>query len=166
MKFKSILFLCLIGKLVGAQNENPERQAFTLNLTQEDGNLYTKEIPKSAYLIENKTLEIYPTEKINIEVEVRRDTVYSLNIVKKIAIPQKTITVEFYQDVKKMETWLKIYNPFKKWKLKYDAEVFLLKREKWVVGEVLEIEPQKQAAEVWVNTMSAIRLWNWKLIRT
>jgi hypothetical protein len=159
------IIIILFSFILNAQNEKLQREAFVLNLTEENGNLYKKEIPKSSYLIENNTLEIYPTERLNIEVVIKSDTIYSLKIVNKINQPKKTITIDFYQDVKKMETKMVIRNPFKKWKLKYDAEVYLLKREKWVDAEIWEIEPKKAVAEIWRNTMSAARLKNWKLIK-
>lgn len=163
---KLYLIIILFPFIFNAQNEKLQREAFTLNLTEENGNSFRKEIPMSSYLIGKGILEIYPTEKINLEIEVRNDNIYSKKIVNKITKPKQTITVYFYQNVTKMETRLNVYNPFKRYILKYDAEIFLLKREKWVVGEVLQVEPKKEVSEVWVNTMSAAKLWNWKLIKT
>ncbi|MFY0629816.1 MAG: hypothetical protein JXR05_05505 [Flavobacteriaceae bacterium] len=99
-KHISLSIILLLATLSSAQNEKPERTSFTLNVAVDSLNYYNQEIPKSPYFVSSKVLQIYPSEKLFVEVEINKDSIYSMKVVKQNLHPEKTIIIDFNQEVK------------------------------------------------------------------
>ena len=131
-KTLSILVLLIFGISLNAQNEKPEREAFKLIVAIDSVNFYQQDVAKSPYFVKDKILQIYPSEKIFIETEIKSDSIYSMSVVKENLNPERTIIVEFNQNVQGRihdGMMLSVKNPFDK-TLKYEALKSKLIKEK------------------------------------
>ena len=81
---KIIILLCTIlcFQFCSAQNLKPQREAFVLKLAVDGVNFYEEEIKSSPYFVHEHILQIYPSEKLYIEVELKNDSIFSMKTVK------------------------------------------------------------------------------------
>lgn len=159
----TLLLLMSIGTTF-AQNEKPNREPFTLKLPIDSINFYQQEIPKSPYFVKDNILQIFPSEKINIEVELKNDSIVSMKTVEKIEFPEKTITIDFQQKVKDRKSdmmMLTVKNPFDKI-MTYDAHMFIVGRNDFLETSILPIRPKLTNFEMWNDIIITLVLENWK----
>lgn len=166
---KIIVTLCtiLFFQVSIAQNLNPHREAFTLKLPVDGVNYYEQEIKSGPYFVYKNILQIYPSEKINIEVELKNDTISSMKVVKENLDPKKTIEIEFSQTAKdgKSEMMiLKLKNPFNR-KLEYKAKMYIVGQNKWMNTSIIPVQPNLIGYETWTDVIITLALDNWKLTK-
>ena len=167
MTKKSILslFLLFIVSLLSGQNEKANRESFELNVLIDSVNYYTQEIPKSPYFVEKNILQIYPSEKIYVEVELKNDTIYSMKTVQKNLNQERTIIIEFNQEIKNSKSdrmMLKVKNPFGKF-LNYKAQMFILGRNDWIPTSIIPVYPKISSFEIWNDIILSLVLMEWRL---
>ena len=72
-KIFGYILLLFFGISLNAQNEKFEREAFKLKVAIDSVNFYQQDILKSPYFVKEKILQIYPSEKVFIETEIKSD---------------------------------------------------------------------------------------------
>ncbi|MEM0518681.1 MULTISPECIES: hypothetical protein [Aequorivita] len=162
-KITLIIFLISIGISFG-QNEKPNREPFVLKLAVDSVNYYQQEIQKSPYFVKDNILQIFPSEKINIEVEIENDSIISMKTVEKVEFPEKTITIDFKQEVKDRKSemmMLTVKNPFDK-TMTYDARMFIVGREELLKTSIIPIRPKLTNFEMWNDVIITLILDNWE----
>ncbi|MGH1384672.1 hypothetical protein [Kordia sp.] len=150
---------------MNAQNEKPDRAPFTLTVAVDTVNYYQQEVPKSPYFVKEKVLQIYPSEKLFIEAEVKADSIYSMKVVKENLNPEKTITLEFIQNVEGKShagMMLTVKNPFEK-RLTYEALMYINGGSKWISTSIIPIRPKLMNFEMWNDIILSLVLVEWKL---
>jgi hypothetical protein len=164
-KIFSLILLLIIGFSLNAQNEKPEREAFKLKVAIDSVNFYQQDVAKSPYFVKEKILQIYPSEKIFIETEIKSDTIYSMSVVKENLNPEKTIIVEFNQNVNgRMHDgmMLSVKNPFDK-TLKYEALMYINGGTEWIPTSIIPIRPNLVNYELWNDVILSLVLLEWKI---
>ena len=165
---KAVIILTLFFSAItcfGQTNDLPKRDAFTLKMAVDDTNFYQTEIQASAYVLPDNTIQIYPGEKIYVEVELVKKEIKSMKTVKENLNPEKTITISFSQQTdgkKHTGMMLKIENPFNM-KLEYKANMFLMKYNKWAPTNVLPVQAKLSSFETWSDIIVSIALSGWEL---
>lgn len=147
-----------------SQNDVAEREPFTLKLAVNDNQFYEMPIKKSNYFVKENVIQIYPSEKINVEVELKADTIYSMKVVKKILNPKRTIQIEFNQNLKDNKSegmMLTVKNPFDK-KLNYNAFMFIVGHDKWIQTSIIPILPNLVNYETWSDVIITLVLEKWR----
>lgn len=167
MKKASLLISAILLTLFsyGQNNESPKRNAFKLTLAVDDTNFYAADIKESEYVLKDNTVQIYPGESIFLEADFIGKDIKSIQCVKSITHPEKTITISFDQKVqgrKPEQMMLKVLNPFSA-NLVYKAHIYLLKQKKWVETDVLPVRPKIAGYETWHDIIITIALSGWKL---
>lgn len=156
-----VFFFCCS---VNAQNLVPDREEFKLTLAVDNENFYSSLVKKSPYFIEEKILQIYPSEKLNVEVEIQFNKIHTMKVVRQNINPERTITIEFRQETKGNlhdGMILVVSNPFNK-NLKYNAEMFLVGGEKWLPTSILSIPPGIPSYEMWRDNIVTLVLSDWR----
>jgi len=159
------LIVLVINAICYSQNEVPQREPFTLNLIVNNNEPYVMDLKKGDYFINKKVLQIYSSEKLNVEVELKNDTIYSMKVVKNITNPKNTITIELNQDVKDQKSLgstLSVKNPFDK-KLTYNAVMFIVGVNKWIPTDVVPVAPNQIHYEKWDDVLVTLVLDKWAL---
>lgn len=158
------ILLCLSFVLTHAQNERSDREAFTLRLPLDGEQYYEEKIESSPFLVKDNLLQIYPGERVFIEVERDKEEIISMRVVKKNLYPDNTIEVEFTQTIKDrthdMMT-LKVVNPFQK-HLDYKAMMFPAGQDKGIMTSILPIPPKLTGYEIWPDVITTLVLFDWK----
>lgn len=167
MKTKVIMtiLLSLSFAFTYAQNEKEKRDEFTLILPVDEEQYYEQKVDSSLYFIKEKVLQIYPGEKLFIEVEINKKEITSMKVVKENLNPEKTIEIEFTQTVKDRKSdmmMLEIVNPFKK-DLEYKAMMFIVGHDKWISTSVLPVKAKLTGYETWPDVIITLVLTEWKL---
>lgn len=163
-KILLVFVFSMTSILAFSQNDKPERSNFTLKLPVDTIQFYEQEIKKTPYFVKEKVLQIYPTEKIFIEVELNKTEIISMKTVSENINPDKTITVELIQTIKnkKNESMvLKIVNPFK-YELKYKALMYIVGHNKWIPTNVLPVRPKLTNYETWSDIIITLVLSDWE----
>ena len=143
MKKIQFIIIASLANFCYSQNEIKEREPFVLKLAVDNEQFYQMDVPKSKYFVKKNSIQIYPTEKLNIEVEIKNDTIYSMKVVEKILEPKRTIQIEFLQNVKDQKNEgmvLKVTNPFDR-KLNYNAMMYIVGNNKWIPTSIIPILP-------------------------
>ena len=167
IKFYLTLSLCLIC-MVGVAQVNSiktSRNDFKLTLAVDGENYYETDVKAGPYIVGPDVLQIYPTEKVLMEVEQVQGVIKSIKVVKENNNPAKTIEVSFMQNTegkKHQLMMLTIKNPFDM-DLKYRASIFLMKENKWVTTNVLPIKRGISSYETWPDIIVTIALDKWEL---
>ena len=167
MKTRTFLtiLLTLSSVFVIGQNEKTNREEFTLKLLVKGNQFYEQKVDKSPYFVKENVLQIYPGEKLFIEVETTKSQITSMKVVKENLNPQKTIMIEFSQTTKgrKSESMtLKIVNPFDK-DLEYKAMMFIVGHDKWINTNVYPVRAKLTSFEMWSDVIITLVLSDWKL---
>ncbi len=121
-------------------------------------------VPKSKYFVKENIIQIYPTEKLNVEVEIKNDTIFAMKVVQKITEPTKTIQIELIQNVKEKKPegmMLKVTNPFNR-KLNYNALMFIVGGNKWISTSIIPIQPNLMNFEMWNDVIISLVLEKWR----
>ncbi|NHN24196.1 hypothetical protein FIA58_000775 [Flavobacterium jejuense] len=156
------LFLLTIGF---SQNEITKRKAFTLEIVADTEHNYEMDVKETPYFVKEKALQIYPSETLLIQTEIKADTIYSMKIVDKITIPEQTISIKLSlnaEDRSNVVTSLVIKNPFSK-KLFYNAMIYSPISQKWEKTNIIPIAPKLMSIETWPYSIITIVLDNWSL---
>jgi len=165
MKNPILILLTLSSFLCSSQNDKPQRSAFTLKLAVDSVQFYEQEIKASPYLVKEKVLQLYPGEKIFIEVETNKTGIVSMKTVSENKFPEKTLIVELTQRTKNKKheyMMLEINNPFKK-ELKYKAMMYIVGHNKWIPTNVLPVKYQG-AYETWSDIIITLVLSDWEFL--
>jgi hypothetical protein len=147
-----------------AQNEKPVREAFTLKLPVDGKQYYEQKVDSTPYFVKEKVLQIYPGEKLFIEVETDKKEIISMKVVKENLNPEKTIEIELNQTVKNRKSemmMLTLVNPFKK-DLEYEAMMFIVGYDKWISTHVLPVRAKLTGMETWSDVIITLALSDWK----
>ena len=164
---KKIAFILILSSIIcHSQNHKVDREAFRLELVADAENNYSADIPKSPYFVKAKVIQIYPSEELFVETEIKGDSIFSMNVVEKIAFPKKTIKLKFLQNVtdrKNTQMILSVVNPFDK-KMKYDAIMYILVGQQWVPTSIIPIQPKLVGYETWPDVITTIALENWRFV--
>lgn len=166
-KFYITLILCLICMPGTAQvnNDKTNRNDFKLTLAVDGDNYYESDVKAGPYMVSPDVLQIYPTETVLMEVEQEKGVIKSFKVVKENKNPAKTIEVSFKQETegkKHQLMMLKIKNPFDM-TLKYRANIFLMKQNKWITTDVVPVMPGIFSNEMWPDIIVTIVLDQWTL---
>jgi len=160
------LILCSFSILLNAQdNARLNRDRFKLVLAVDSNASYDLDVKSSAYLNGPNVLQLYPGEKVYLEIEEVNGVISNITSVKENKNPDRTIEVSFYQDVKSGKNAgmiLKINNPFKM-NLTYSAKIFLMKESKWVETSVMPVRAGLSSFETWPDVIVTIALKDWQL---
>ena len=163
---RKITFALLLFSMICYSQKN-EREALKLELVVNEENNYTANIPKSPYFVKEKVLQIYPGEELNIETEIKGDSIFSMKIVDKIVFPEKTIKLKFLQNVtdrKNTQMILSVVNPFDQ-KLIYDAVIYTVGSKEWSHTSIIPIQPKLVGYETWPDVIVTMALEKWRLIK-
>jgi hypothetical protein len=163
---RKILFLSLmlINSICNSQNEIKERKPFVLKLAVDNDQFYKMNVEKSNYFVKENILQIYPSEKLNIEVQISNNTISSMKVVKDIINPKTTIQIEFRQNIKNRKSesmMLIVKNPFNK-KLIYDAQMYIVGHKKWIQTSIIPIAPNIVGYETWGDIIITLALSKWR----
>lgn len=164
MKRTIYLMLTLVTSFCYSQNETKEREPFVLKLAVDSEQFYQMNIDKSKYFVKENILQIYPTEKLNVEVEIKKDTIFSMKVVNKIVEPKRTVQIEFFQNIKDNMPegmMLKVTNPFDR-KLNYNALMFIVGNNKWLSTSIIPIQPNLVNYETWKDVIITLVLEKWR----
>lgn len=162
---KNIFLVLGIAFFSTAQSQNlrPKREAFVLKVQRNAKQFYAQQVKQTPYFVTDKTLQIYPLEKVNIEVEIKNDTIFSMVSVKENLHPEKTIEIEFCQTVENHEArpaFLYVKNPFPK-KLSYNVIAYLIDESEWKqVNKTAK--PNWTSLEAWKEVIGSLVLKDWK----
>lgn len=165
MKTFFLLLLILFSSLSFSQNEKDNREPFYLNIVVDSDNNYGMDVQASPYFVKDDILQIYPTEKLFIETEVKNDTIYSMKVVKENLYPEKTIVVDFKQsaeDRTKISMFLNVKNPFDK-NLIYKARMFTPFSNELKATSIIPVKPKLSAIEIWPHAIVSLVLTDWEL---
>ncbi len=160
----SLCILCIEG-VAQVNNIKASRNDFKLTLAVDGDNYYETDVKAGPYIVGPNVLQIYPTEKVLMEVEQEQGVIKSLKVVKKNENPTKTIDISFMQKTdgkKHQQMMLSIFNPFDM-NLKYRANIFLMKGNKWEATDVLPIMRGISSYETWPDIIVTIALDQWEL---
>lgn len=158
-------FICMAG-MAQLNRINVSRTDFKLTLAVDGDNYYESDVKAGPYIVGPNVLQIYPGEKLLVELELKRGVIENLRVVEKNRNPSRTIEVSFMQNTegkKHQLMMLTIKNPFDM-ELKYRAAIFLMKENKWIVTNVLPIKPGISSYEVWSDIVVTIALDQWRLL--
>lgn len=149
--------------LAQSQNLLPEREAFLLKIPRNAKQSFIQEIGRTPYLIEDKTLQIYPHERINLEFEIKADTIFSMATVAKNLNPERTVEIEFCQTVEnnKARPVFFLKNPFGK-KLTYNLIVYDVEESQWQTT-AKTANPNWTSRQAWGKVISSLVFKDWKL---
>jgi len=164
MKTITLLACFLFTSLCIAQNDQPQREAFSLKLAVDGEKYYGMEVQKAPYFVKEKILQIYPGDKLFIETEIKNDTVFSMKVVKENKYPTKTIELEFTQETEVKEPaymTLKVKNPFSKI-LIYDAMLYRVGKDSWSKTSIIPIRPGLTNFETWPDVIITLVLEQWR----
>jgi len=157
--------LCLTFVSGHCQNDDPQREAFVLKVERNAKQFYAQQVEKSPYFAMDRTLQIYPYEKVNVEIEIKADTIFSMKTVQKNLFPERTIEIEFCQTVENhvaRPTQLWVKNPFGK-KLKYNVIAYSVEDREWQ-NSSKTAKPKWSSNEIWhTEVVSSLVLKDWKL---
>ena len=146
--------------------DSNERAPFELVMAVDDEQYFSADMDKTLYVINDKIVQIFPGEKLYIEADILNEELVNLKRVKSITNPDKTITLEFKQVSEgKQHKYMMLFieNPFEK-RLRYSANICLLKYGKWVATDVYDVEARKSNYEMWPDLITSIALDSFKLI--
>lgn len=159
-----LLALCSMGHVFAQDTTLLKRTPYKLIVAVDKKNFYEEDLKESAFVLPDKTIQLYPGEKLYAEVEMADGVVKSITAVKEIKDPSKTLTISFTQttDGKVHQMMmLKIENPFAG-TLVYKARMFLFKQKKWVDTDVYPVMPHLSGIETWQDIIISIALSDWK----
>ena len=114
-----------------------------------------------------KVLQIYPGEELNIETEIKGDSIFSMKVVEEIAFPEKTIKLKFLQNVtnrKNTQMILSVVNPFDN-KLVYNAMIYTVGGQRWSPTSIIPIQPKLVGYETWPDVIVTMALEKWRFIK-
>ena len=167
MRLLSIVLCAISVSLYAQDNVKSAREGFKLSLAVDGSAVYESDVKPSPYLNGPNVLQLYPGEKVFLEVEQVDGTIKSIKTVKENKNPTKTIEVSFAQNVegqKHKGMMLQINNPFNM-SLTYSAKMFLMNGSKWVNTDVLPVKANLSSFETWPDIIVTIALDGWRFLK-
>lgn len=161
---KNILAILFLTLNCFAQEKRSELK---IDLVFDAENNYSMTIPESPYFVKDNVLQIYPGEELNIETEIKNDSIISMKVVKVVEYPERTINILFFQDAKdrtKTQMMLVVKNPFDK-KLLYDAAIYIPTHQQWSKTSIIPIQPNLVNYEIWPDVIATMALENWRFVK-
>ena len=149
---------------MGQSNDLPRRETFNLNIAVNNDNFYCVEMLSSEIVLPDNSIQIYPGEKLFIEIEYVKNEIKRMKSVKKNLNPGMTLVISFSQKTDgkiHKEMILKMENPFKK-KLIYRANMFLMKPNLWEQTSVIPVVPKRISYETWSYIIITLALSGWE----
>jgi hypothetical protein len=143
-----------------------KRSELKVDLVFDLENNYSVTIPESPYFVKENVLQIYPGEELNIETEIKGNSIVSMKVVKTVDHPERTINIRFFQDAKdrnKTQMMLVVKNPFNK-KLLYDALIYIPAHQEWSRTSIIPIQPNLVNYEMWPDVIATMALENWRFV--
>src|SRR6478609_124457 len=104
-----------------------KRRPYKLMVVVDQNTVYEEELKPYPYVFPNNSMQIYPGEKIFVEVEQENGVIKKISAVKENIDPAKTLVISFEQiteNGKHHSMQLTIKNPFSQ-KLIYKTKIFL-----------------------------------------
>jgi hypothetical protein len=141
-----------------------KRIPYHLTVAVDKKQSYEEDLNEAPFIRPNNTVQLYPGETVNIEIEQENGIIKSITAVKEIKDSSKTVIISFTQSVNKNVhelMMLKMTNPFAN-DLIYKANIFLLKQQKWVSTSVYPVGAGIAAFETWPDIIISIGLNGWK----
>jgi hypothetical protein len=136
-----------------------------LTLAVDKKSFYEENIPSTAFVLPNRTIQIYPGEVIYVEIDQENGIIKNMRAVPEIKDSSKTMILSFIQVTENkipQQMILKITNLLS-WNLTYDASMFLMNQKRWVKTEVYPVKAGLQGFETWPDIIVSLGLGNWKL---
>ena len=156
-----LLFLLLFWN-AGAQYKTL-RDAFVLEMPINGTQSFKMEVPQKPYFVTDGALQLYPFEKLFLEVEIKKDTIFAMHVVSQNLNPKNTIEIELMQQSHNglhENMTLSIKNPFKK-PLVYTAEIYTFARRKWTPTSIMPVAPKSSGFEIWNDAILTMVLSDW-----
>jgi hypothetical protein len=161
--FIALVVLATIG--FGQNNDLPKREAYQLKLAVDGENFYQEDVKPTDYVYPDNSIQLYPGEKVYLEVELKNGAIKSLKSVKQNLYPEKTLEISFTQSTEgkiHAQMILKVVNPFDK-KLDYTANIYLMMQKKWISTSIIPVLPKLSSYETWPDLIVTIALSGWEL---
>jgi hypothetical protein len=162
MKKILFLYLCIFSihfALFGQDSTNLKRPAYKLRVFIDENSFYEANIQSTPYVLPDRTIQLYPGERIYVEVDQVDGNFRNLHATTEIKDSSKTLIITFSQlamgNIHK-SMLLKIANPFPD-ELKYTAKILTL-RKKWISTDVLPVGAGLAGFESWPNVIISIAL--------
>lgn len=146
-------------------NDLLARSAFTLKLPIDKTHFFQADISPSNYILPENTIQIYPGEKLYIEINVKNNKIVDMKSVGEIIDSTKTIEISLThveKDSIYSRTMLDIQNPFNK-DLIYKASMYLMKNNRWVTTNVFPVRSNLRSFEIWPDVIVTMALTGWEL---
>ncbi len=156
------LLFALAGQ---SQNELPERSGFTLNVKRNATQTFVQQINPGPYFPQTGALQLYPNERVFVEVEIKADTIFSMKTVRENLHPQRTLEIEFCQSESKTgarpsELWVK--NPLAT-RVSFNVLAHSVTESAWQ-SRAEHVLPVRTGHALWKKEIvSSLVLKDWKL---
>jgi hypothetical protein len=163
--FLPLFLMLLCGSSYCQELDNNVRPAFDLKLFVNDSTFYQAHMDATFYVIKERTIQIFPGEKIYVEADLSGDILVNLRVVPEIKNKEKTITISFLQEHdgnNHVMMKLNLVNPFPQ-NLLYSARINLMKQKRWVGTSVEPVMPKIMSLEMWPDIITTIVLYNFYL---
>jgi hypothetical protein len=141
------------------------RPDYKIQLAVKNDILYEATIKGSQYIIIDSVIQIFPGERLFVEADIVVDNLTNFKIVPRITDNNKTLTIEFLQEVNGKEhkqMVLSIYNPFKK-ELEYNAILSGMIDKTPVMTSDLTIPANSKSVQTWPEILTSLILKSLKL---
>lgn len=166
---KTTLILVVVSLIVNVGYSQTERSnkrpAFDLKLFVNDDQFFQASMPETSYVINDSIIQIFPGEKLFIEVAEVNGKLSNFRVVNQINDKDKTIVVDFQQVTKGKvheQMILIIDNPFDK-QIYYKAKMNLMKNNRWVNTSVYPVMPRLKSIEMWPDFITSLALVGFEL---
>jgi hypothetical protein len=166
---KQILILVvttlIINQGYSQTDQSNKRPAFDLKLFVNDNQFYNAPMVETNYIINDSIIQIFPGEKLFIEVAIVNNKLTNFRIVNDIKDKNKTIVIDFQQRTQGKvheQMILTIDNPFDK-QIYYKAKMNLLKNSKWVNTSVYPVMARLKSIEMWPDLITSLALVGFEL---
>lgn len=142
-----------------------KRPPFELKLLVDDSKSFSLPVSETSYISNDTILQIFPGEKLFVEVTIVNNRATRLQTVKEIKDASKTLIIDFQQKANgKVHQFmtLTVTNPFNK-QLRYKAMMNLLRNNKWVNTNVYPVLPNIKGTEMWTDPIVILALGSFEL---
>jgi excinuclease UvrABC helicase subunit UvrB len=129
--------------------------------------VYNYNVQAGPFINRGDTLQLFPGEKIFVEVERTGDEIKSMKAVTQNNHPEKTLTISFQQVVEKKthkSMVLTIDNPFDK-NLQYNAQIAMILKKKWESIDVRPAAAGLSSYQTWPQIIVSILLHSWRFVK-
>jgi hypothetical protein len=156
----ALAFILFAFAAAAQENDLPVRTAYKMKMAMDTTNYFQMDVKADPYIFPDRSLQIYPGEKLFIEVKNKGKKIVEIKNVKENLNPEKTLIIEFVQETKGREhtmMMLTVTNPFK-YTLNYKCLIYLLKFDKWTETSVIPVRPGLSSIETWPDLIATMAL--------